>query len=176
MQAKDRPYFQLLTDKSVECFFKRYLALRTSAQVLVIISPYIGDLVEGHYKLRDLLNKAVKDKTRIYVITRPPSEEYHRVALNVLESYPNVEIRLNSEIHAKLFVCWCREEEESFALFGSGNLTSGGLRFNLELGMMILSRGHGRTLVQNLYCWGCHDIRTQSECIKPIYSSFRRSA
>ena len=103
----------------------------------MIVSPFIGELAEERFKLSDVLNKALREKTRVYVITRSPSEEYHRISLEILDSYPNVEIRLNSEIHAKLFVCWCRDEVESFALLGLATLPSGGFRSNLELGMMI---------------------------------------
>ena len=81
---------------------------------------------------------------------------------------PIVELRYNSDIHAKLFVCWGRKPEESFALFGSGNLTTGGLRHNLELGMMILSKGHGETLVTDLYEWGGFSVRTTSQIVKQI--------
>ena len=82
-----------------------------------------------------------------------------------------MEIRYNADVHAKLYICWHREEEESFALFGSGNLTSSGLRYNLELGMMILARGHGKELVRELYDWSAHALRTKSERVKAIQAS-----
>lgn len=53
-------------------------------------------------------------------------------------------------------------------MFGSGNLTSRGLRHNLELGMMIYSRGYGRTLVRELYQWGSATVRTMSQRVKAI--------
>ncbi len=58
-------------------------------------------------------------------------------------------------------------EEESFAMFGSGNLTSAGMKYSLELGMLILSRGYGRKLVRELYRWG-DNLRTQSKKVKGI--------
>ena len=84
---------------------------------------------------------------------------------------PYTEIRYNEDIHAKLYICWCRKnEEQSFALFGSGNLTSGGIRHNLELGMMIYSKDHGRALVRELYEWSAVALRSQSQRIKKIYT------
>jgi phosphatidylserine/phosphatidylglycerophosphate/cardiolipin synthase-like enzyme len=79
-----------------------------------------------------------------------------------------VEIRYNPDVHAKLYISWHREENDSFALFGSGNLTSGGVRYNLELGMMILARGHGKKLIRELYDWSANALRTKSQRVKPI--------
>jgi len=114
------------------------------------------------------VKKINSDKTRTYVVTQKPVADYHRQGLSILHESPFVEIRYNPDVHAKLFVCWSREEDESFALFGSGNLTSGGISKNLELGMMILSRGHGRKLVRELYDWGSNILRTKSQRIKAI--------
>jgi hypothetical protein len=159
-------YLQILTDRSVQRFLQRYMSC-SEQQVLLIISPFIGNLEGEAYNLEDIIHKAQSDKGRIYVITREPQEEYHKEGLAVLEQGKNVEIRYNPDIHAKLYVSWNFNEVESFAMFGSGNLTSPGVSYNLELGMMILSRGYGRKLVRELYRWG-DNLRTQSQKIKPI--------
>ena len=91
----------------------------------------------------------------------------HKEGLAILEQGKNVEIRYNPDVHAKLYISWNRNDEESFAMFGSGNLTSSGINYNLELGMMILSRGYGRQLVRELYRWG-DALRTQSLRVKTI--------
>ena len=83
---------------------------------------------------------------------------------------PLAEIRYNPDIHAKLYVVWSRDEAESFALFGSGNLTKSGLCHNIELGMMIFARGHGRTILRDLYQWGGYSLRTMSQRVKAIES------
>lgn len=156
-------YMQILTDRSVEKFIQRFLSI-SNQQALLIVSPFIGDLDNETFKLIDMIKKAEVEKIRVYVITREPQEDYHRAGIEVLKQGNNVEIRYNSEIHAKLYVSWNRVEEESFAMFGSGNLTSAGISYNLELGMMILSRGQGRKLVHELYHWG-NNLRTQSKKI-----------
>lgn len=161
-------YIQVLTERTVERFMQRYLIGSTEAQSIVIVSPYIADLAEEMYSLEKMLNKAQKEKSLVYVITQEPGDDYHRTGLAVLDQKPFVEIRYNHDIHAKLYICWGRKEAESFALFGSGNLTPSGMRHNIELGMMILSRGYGRTLVRDLYYWGAHSLRVTSRRVKAI--------
>ena len=161
-------YIQLFTHGSVEQFINRYLISYVNVRILVIISPFIADLEGEKYSLKDLLDKAKKNRTRVYVITRPPEEEYQKKSMGLIYKYPNVELRYNTDVHAKLFVCWGKEVDESFALFGSANLTPGGLRHNLELGMMILSKDHGQTLVTDLYQWGNFSVRSISPVIKKI--------
>jgi hypothetical protein len=160
-EPESTTYLQLLVERSVERFLNRYMST-SGQQVLLIVSPFIGDLEEESYKLSDVIKKTLSEKGRIYVITREPRDKYHKEGLAVLQQSSNVEVRYNPDIHAKLYVSWNRTEEESFAMFGSGNLTSSGISYNLELGMMILSRGFGRKLVRELYSWG-NNLRTQSK-------------
>jgi hypothetical protein len=164
IQPESLTFLQILTERSVERFFRRYMS-GSGHQVLLIISPFIGSLDGEPYELVDILKKSLAGKGIVNVITRPPAADYHREGLAVLNRGDNVEIRYNPDVHAKLYVSWDRNEEDSFAMFGSGNLTSSGIRFNLELGMMILSRSQGRKLVRELYRWG-DNLRTQSQIIK----------
>lgn len=163
-KAESATYLQILTERSVEHFFRRFMHL-SEQQVLLMVSPFIGDLEGQAFTLSDIIQKTRKENTLVYVITREPRSDYHWDGLSVLEQNENVEIRYNPEIHAKLYISWNRKEEESFAMFGSGNLTSSGMSYNLELGMMILSRGYGRKLVRELYSWGTN-LRTLSTRVK----------
>ncbi len=162
------PYVKILTERSVESFLHRYLIGAAQPQALVIVSPYISDLAGEAYNLQDMIKKLNADRTRTYVVTRPPRDTYQQTGMDLLNQSPYVEIRYSSDVHAKLYICWSREEESNFALFGSGNLTSGGLRHNLELGMMIFARGYGRKLIRELYQWSSHVLRTKSERVKAI--------
>ncbi len=164
------PYARVITERPVERFLQRYLMGGVVAQTMVIVSPFIGDLAGTPFELRAVTEKAVADRTRLYVITREPRELYHQAGVEVLQQCPLAEIRYNPDIHAKLYVVWSRDEAESFALFGSGNLTKSGLRHNIELGMMIFARGHGRTILRDLYQWGGYSLRTMSQRIKAIES------
>lgn len=162
------PYAQVITERPVERFLQRYLLSGIAAQTMVIVSPFIGDLAGTPFELRAITKKAEADHTRLYVITREPREVYHQAGVAVLQQCPLAEIRYNPDIHAKLYVAWSRNETESFALFGSGNLTESGLRHNIELGMMIFPRGHGRTILHDLYQWGSFALRTMSQRVKAI--------
>lgn len=166
--AEGPPFAQILTERTVEHFLRRYLISPTPPQVMVIVSPFISDLAGEMVELKDVLKRVNADHTRTYVVTRPPRETYQQVGMELLKMSPYVEIRYNADIHAKLYICWHREEEDNFALFGSGNLTPGGLRYNLELGMMILARGHGKKLIRDLYDWSANALRTKSERVKAI--------
>jgi hypothetical protein len=162
------PYAQVITERPVERFLQRYLLGGVVAQTMVVVSPFIGDLAGTPVELKAVTDKVVADRTRLYVITREPREPYHQAGVSILQGCPWAEIRYNPDIHAKLYVVWSRDETESFALFGSGNLTESGLRRNIELGMMIFARGHGRTILSDLYQWGSYALRTMSQRVKAI--------
>lgn len=167
------PYARLLTKRAVEQFIQRYLVSSVTAQTLFIVSPFISDLSGSTYTLKDVLDKVNSDRTRLYVITQPPREDYQREAVAILEQCQYAEVRLNPDVHAKLYVCWSRDGSESFALFGSGNLTLGGVRDNIELGIMVFPRGYGRTLVNELYQWG-NSLRFMSRRSRPALTTGRR--
>lgn len=162
------PYAQVVTERPVGRFLQHYLLGGVVAQTMVIVSPFIGALAGTPFELRAVTEKAVADRTRLYVITREPRELYHQAGVALLQQCPLAEIRYNPDIHAKLYVVWSRDETESFALFGSGNLTESGLRHNIELGMMIFARGHGRAILRDLYQWSTHTLRTMSQRVKAI--------
>ncbi len=161
-QTKEPPFLRVYTKNTVEQFIIRYMQGSVRAQSLILVSPFISTLEGETYTLKAILKRAEKDRTRVYVVTGEPAAEYQVQGIELMKQFPGVEIRYNSEIHAKLYICWGRELEESFAFFGSGNLTSGGLRYNLELGMMILARGDGKNILKVLYQWGSFDLRTAS--------------
>jgi len=74
-----------------------------------------------------------------------------------------VEIRFNDSVHAKVYVTSAVPESESFALFGSGNLTGRSIATNIEVGMMIVAQGQGRPLVEELYYWANNRLRVLEE-------------
>lgn len=162
------PYAQIITTHSVERFLQKYLVGGVIAQTLTIVSPFIGDLAGTAVELKAIIKKVETDHSRLYVITREPRELYHQNGVAVLKQCPLAEIRYNPDIHAKLYIVWSKNEEESFALFGSGNLTESGLRHNVELGMMIFALGHGRAILRDLYDWSSNILRTQSQRVKQI--------
>ena len=173
-QPRAMNYVRIFTEKTVNQFLIKYMTCKSYPQNLIIISPFISDLGGETYSLKEIVNKITQDKTPTYVVTRKPIERYQQEGISVLKDSPFTEIRYNDSIHAKLYICWCRKnEDDSFALFGSGNLTSGGVRQNLELGMMIYSHDHGRKIIRDLYYWSINQLRTQSKREKSI--SYKRT-
>jgi len=90
----------------------------------------------------------------------------HQVAIDMLSACNTVEIRYNSDLHAKVYVCIARTSQ--FALFGSGNLTDTSITRRIEVGMMIEAKGQGVPLVRELHSWANVRLRTQSDLIKKI--------
>lgn len=87
------PYARVITERPVERLLQRYLMGGVVAQTMVIVSPFIGDLAGTPFELRAVTEKAVADRTRLYVITREPRELYHQAGVEVLQQCPLAEIR-----------------------------------------------------------------------------------
>lgn len=97
------------------------------------------------------------------MITREPSEPYQREAMDILAGCPWLEIRYNPSVHAKVYVALSSREADSFALFGSGNLTARSFESNIEVGMMLYGDGIGRPLLRDLHYWAVCRLRTLRE-------------
>jgi len=110
------------------------------------------------------------------VVTRSPSEPYQEEAVAILAENEWIEIRFNESVHAKVYVSSSIPESESFALFGSGNLTSHSIADNIEVGMLIVAKGLGRSLVEELYYWTNNRLRVleQSRLHQRIRAKRRR--
>jgi len=168
------PYSRVITDRPVEYFLRRYI-LGPPMQTLVVVSPFIGEVANPYVSLQRVTAKVLTDDTRLYVVTREPREPFHVAGIAVISECPLAEIRYNADIHAKLYVAWSLEETESYALFGSGNLTTSGLISNIELGMMIDARGHGRAVIRDLYQWATVGLRAKSRRVKAIEPTGRNT-
>jgi len=125
---------------------------------------------KSRFSLLDLKRKVERERVPTYVITQKPVEEYQHEAMKVLRDSPWIEVRYNNSLHAKVYVASAEKESESFALFGSGNLTANSIDSNLEIAMMVYSKGPGREILRDLYYWASVRLRTMSESklIQPI--------
>ncbi len=147
-------YFQIVTEQPLERFLRKLFLSNIQIDVLLIVSPFIGTLVGTRFELRDLVQRVASNRIPTYVITRQPVEDYHKEAIEAFLACDDVEIRYNPAIHAKLYVCWCRDMQDTFGLFGSANLTYTGLSAAIELGVMVFGKGPGRQMMHQLYDWG----------------------
>jgi phosphatidylserine/phosphatidylglycerophosphate/cardiolipin synthase-like enzyme len=138
----------------------------------VLVSPFINSLADHRHSLAALSQKIASERVCTYVVTRKPVEPWQVEAVNLLNGNPWIEIRFNESLHAKVFIAASTVETESFALFGSGNLTGRAAAGNLEVGMMLLARGLGRPLVHQLHYWATNQLRIlpETSLYKPIKS------
>jgi phosphatidylserine/phosphatidylglycerophosphate/cardiolipin synthase-like enzyme len=134
------------------------------------VAPFIATLSKSRFSLRDLREKIDREQILTYVITREPAEQYQQEAMQLLSGCRWVEIRYNDSIHAKLYVADALRDADSFALFGSGNLTAKSIESNIELAMLVYSEGHGRDILRDLQYWASVRLRTlnESKLIQPI--------
>ncbi len=137
---------------------------------LTLVSPFINTLKDCRFSLADLSTKIREQRIPTYLVTRRPVEPWQIEAFNILSANDYIEIRCNESIHAKVFVASANPESESFALFGSGNLTGAAINSNLEVGMMLFAGGLGRKLVHDLYYWTTNTLRVlpESKLYKPM--------
>jgi phosphatidylserine/phosphatidylglycerophosphate/cardiolipin synthase-like enzyme len=160
-----RRHVELITERPVERFLLRLFLRDTEFRTLCVVSPFISSMASSRFTLIDLRLKVERERIPTYVITREPAEAYQEEAMTVLSGCPWVEIRYNASVHAKVYVALSAREVDSFALFGSGNLTSASFESNIEVAMMLYCEGMGRLLLHELHYWVCGRLRTLRESV-----------
>jgi hypothetical protein len=171
----DIRYARLITERTVEKFLQRLFLRETAFRGLCIVSPFVAAMPESRYSLANLRRKIELERIPTYLVTREPTEPYQVEAMAVLAGCPWLEVRYNASVHAKLYVAWAEREAESFALFGSGNLTTQSIESNIELGMMVFSIGPGRQVLHELHYWASVKLRTldASKLVQPLHKTRR---
>lgn len=156
----------------VEHFLARLILRDPALRSLTLVSPFINTMADCRYSLADLSAKIKAQRIPTYLVTREPKESWQQEAVNLLVKNEWIEIRFNEFLHAKVFVASAVQESESFAVFGSGNLTGAAVTSNLEVGMMLMARGAGRKLVDGLYYWAMNNLRVlpESKLYKSIHN------
>ncbi|HOM97989.1 MAG TPA: phospholipase D-like domain-containing protein [Bacteroidales bacterium] len=156
-------YAEIVTSRPVEKFLLKFYLCDIPMQSLILISPFVSTLEATRVTLDKVCKKATERRIFTYIITRAPKEEYHQQAIDTLMSYDSVELRFNESLHAKLYVCLCQDESQSFALLGSANLTRTSIEKNIEIAMMIYGKDRGREILRELSRWGLERLRTLNE-------------
>ncbi len=175
--AQDTRHVRLVTERTVEHFLQRLFLRDMPVRSLCMVSPFINTMEECRYTLADLSAKITRERIPTYVVTRSPVEPWQEAAMAILAQNEWVEVRYNNSVHAKVYITAAMQESESFALFGSGNLTGRSIEANVEVGMIIVAQGQGRPLVEELYYWANNRLRIleESKLHQPIRAK-RRSA
>jgi hypothetical protein len=156
-------FAELVTERTVERFLLRFFLRESRMRNLCVVAPFVSTLHASRFGLKDLRDKVERERIPTYVITREPIERYQQEAMDVIKGSPWIEVRYNSSIHAKLYVATAEREADSFALFGSGNLTTQSIESNIELAMLVYGEGAGRELLHQLHYWANVRLRTLHE-------------
>lgn len=163
-------YVELITERTVERFLNRLFLREAPLRCLSIIAPYISALEDQRFSMMDLREKIEREQVPLYIVTRKPVMPYQLESIEVLLGSPWIELRYNESVHAKVYVAMAYRDAESFALFGSCNLTSRSIESNIEIGMMVYSEGPGRDILRELDYWASMRVRIlkESQLVQPI--------
>ena len=156
-------YAKIIYYKPLASFFKHYFTIRSTVEEIVIVSPYLSPLEGSGRTIRAFCETAKNNRTKIYLISKDPELPYQFEAIKQYSNFPNVEIRFNKYLHAKLYVCKSNQPELSFAMLGSANLTSKSITENIEIALLIYNKGDGKQIMGDLYKWANERLRVSEE-------------
>jgi hypothetical protein len=125
------------------------LARSSGWRKLVIVSPWISDVDTSMASMStgQLVRRLEDEDATLYLVTRPPVQQWHRDAVTRLADSGRANIAYLPDLHVKLFTA--QTTQSSFAMLGSANFTSRSL-LNRELGVLATSVGEGRLVVDQL--------------------------
>lgn len=150
---------KVLTQRVIEEFFARVIAEARPINTMTIVSPWISQWESGPVGLERIAEVVQERHIRTLVLTRPPANDWHSNALDILSQAPMVSIYLLENLHAKIFVC--EAIPVGFGLVGSANLTAHSLH-NHEVAVMFDGRGVLSPLIQQLKALAWYDLRRLS--------------
>lgn len=159
MQTKDTLVAttpRILSNRVMESFFRRVLQEDRPINSLTIVSPWISHWDAGYVGLAELCNRIDLRRIRTLVLTRPPTHDWHKEAIETFNRSPFVNVWLLPDLHAKIFVC--EAVPVGFGLVGSANLTAKSLS-NFEIAVMFDGRGIHSPLIKELKTIAWHDLR-----------------
>src|SRR5208282_3382855 len=101
--------------RRVLSLFLEPLARSHGWQKLFLISPWISEFgVEAGMSVSQLVKRLKDDNATVYIVTRPPVEDWHRAALDRFADTGKANIALVESLHTKLY---CADTDQgSFAL------------------------------------------------------------
>jgi hypothetical protein len=150
---------RVLTYRVMEEFLSRVLLEDRPISTLTLVSPWISPLELGHIGLSSLRDRIHHRHIRTLILTRPPLDEWHSNALDLLKNSPWVSICVLPDLHAKIFLC--EAVPVGFGLIGSANLTAKSLT-NFEVAVLFEGRGIFSPLLKELRILAWNDLRRLS--------------
>jgi hypothetical protein len=141
------PWLRVGTRRVLNLFL-RQLAASHGWKRIYIISPWISEITEGAILPFDLFLRRVKeDSTTVYVVTRPPEEPWHELAVSRLAETRRANIAFVPDLHVKLYTAVTNQG--AFAMLGSANFTQQSLT-NREIGLLVNAYLEGKSVVREL--------------------------
>ncbi len=152
-------------------FYYRVKRAAKHARCLVVASPWLSCLDGTPYSVAHLCRLLDRYHVKMYVFTRAPSNPEHQRAVEQLKRCEMVELVYNENLHAKIYVC-VAEPAHGFAILGSANLTARSQRM-YEVGLLVLAKGGGDRVVNDLASFGLDYLRTRPESVLVQRISYR---
>ena len=170
MDGSPPPWLQLSYRKVISSFLAP-LSRSHGWKCLHIVSPWISDFDEAAgMSFNQVLNRIVHDDTTVYLVTRPPTQEWHEEAVEKMARTGKANIVLVEDLHTKLYCA--RTDQGEFALIGSANMTAKALD-NREIGVLIRATGPGKVVVQDLLQEAAQIYRCTHRVIKCARTAWR---
>jgi hypothetical protein len=143
--------------------FLRSLANAPEWKRIYIISPWLSRLDDSFALSSEALAKRFQeDNATVYLVTRPPVEEWHETAIQVLAETQRVNIATVPDLHTKLYTA--STAAGSFALLGSANFTQRA-HVGREIGLLVNSFMGGKRLFSTLDREAADIYRTPSRTL-----------
>jgi hypothetical protein len=147
--GQDRPpeWIKIATRRVLDLFLSS-LARSPGWKRIYLISPWLSGIEHSaSITSTQFCKRLQEDGCTVYVVTRPPAEEWHKRELERLGETGRANIALVPGLHIKLYTALTTHG--SFAMLGSANFTQQAL-MNREIGLLVNSYGDGRRLVSEL--------------------------
>jgi hypothetical protein len=138
---------RLSTHKVLDLFL-RPLAQSIDWKQIHIVTPWISNVDSPRSMTFDqFIARLTTDRTTVYLVTRPPTIDWHARAIERLGETGRANIALVPDLHVKLYTALTAAG--SFALIGSANFTQQSFE-NREIAVLINSYAEGRRVVSDL--------------------------
>lgn len=141
------PWIRIGTRRVVDLYLSS-LAGSRRWEKLYLVSPWISEFGDpASLSFEKFVSRVKSDRATIYVVTRPPEQEWHERAIELLRSTNRANIVLVKDLHAKIYTA--QTKDHSFAMMGSANFTQRSM-VNREIGILINQYAEGKHLVSQL--------------------------
>jgi hypothetical protein len=143
------PYWLKVSNSRVIDSFLKQLGRSVDWKCLHIISPWISEFNEEvTLRFSTFLDRIVRDRTTVYIVTRPPEEDWHQHAVQEIAKTGRANIAFVKNLHAKLYTA--STSAGDFALLGSANFTQNSLTAP-EIGVLVNGVQSGKPVVRRLF-------------------------